>query len=122
MLEPSRTGIGLAAGLDVAVASPASARQPINVDRIFAQGGEIHLISSKLHLAEKDPFLLFERLQSVEEREISPSHAFYLGYEMAKAVTALTLGKQYEQDESLDWGYLTVAETSHRLDTRRPKK
>jgi len=38
MLEPSRTGIGLAAGLDVAVASPASARQPINVDRIFAQG------------------------------------------------------------------------------------
>lgn len=90
--------------------------------RIFARGGEIHLVSAKLHLAEKDPFLLFERLQSSVDREISASHAFYLGYEMAKAVTALTLGKQYEQDESLDWGYLTIAETSHRLDTQRPRK
>ena len=39
-------------------------------------------------------------------------HAFYLGYEMAKAVTALTLGKDYRQDEALDWGFLTVRRAS----------
>jgi hypothetical protein len=26
----------------------------------------------------------------------------------------LTLGKDYRQDEALDWGHLTVAEQSHR--------
>lgn len=90
--------------------------------RVFTQGGEVHVVSSDLHLAERDPFVLFERLLAVEEREISASHAFYLGHEMSKAATALTLGKQYEQDEALDWGYLTVAETSHRLNTGRPSK
>jgi hypothetical protein len=43
-----------------------------------------------------------------------PSHAFYLGYELAKATTALTLGKQYTQDEALDWGFLTRPEQSLR--------
>ena len=41
---------------------------------------------------------------------MDPNHAFYLGYEMAKAVTALTLGKDYRQDQALDWGYLTKPE------------
>ena len=41
---------------------------------------------------------------------MDPNHAFYLGYEMAKAVTALTLGKDYRQDQALDWGYLTESE------------
>ena len=45
---------------------------------------------------------------------IDPAHAFYLGYEMAKAVTALTLGKNYEQDQALRWGFLTVPERRHR--------
>ena len=48
-------------------------------------------------------------------QNLDASHAFYLGYEMAKAATALTLGKQYQQDEALDWGYLTQDEVSHRL-------
>ena len=42
--------------------------------------------------------------------KLDPSHAFYLGYEMAKAVTALTLGKNYTQDQALRWGFLTVPE------------
>ena len=33
---------------------------------------------------------------------------------MAKAVTALTLGKNYTQDQALRWGFLTVPETRHR--------
>jgi hypothetical protein len=32
---------------------------------------------------------------------------------MAKAVTALTLGKDYRQDQALDWGHLTQAEIAH---------
>ena len=45
--------------------------------------------------------------------QLDASHAFYLGYELAKARTALTLGKDYRQDEALNWGFLTVAEDSH---------
>ena len=45
---------------------------------------------------------------------VDPAHAFYLGYEMAKAVTSLTLGKNYVQDEALRWGFLTRPEQSHR--------
>jgi hypothetical protein len=43
------------------------------------------------------------------------SHAFYLGWEMMKARTALTLGKAYRQDQALSWGFLTEPEASHRL-------
>ena len=42
-----------------------------------------------------------------------PSHAFYLGYELMKARTALTLSKTYRQDQALEWGFLTVPEVSH---------
>ena len=42
-----------------------------------------------------------------------PSHAFYLGYELMKAKTALTLGKAYRQDQALEWGFLTEPEESH---------
>ena len=46
---------------------------------------------------------------------VDPGHAFYLGYEMAKAAIALQLGKQYEQDQSLNWGVLTEEEDHHRI-------
>jgi hypothetical protein len=32
---------------------------------------------------------------------------------MAKAVTSLTLGKDYRQDQALDWGHLTRPEIAH---------
>lgn len=92
--------------------------------RIFAEDGQIHLVGAGLYLADRDPFLLFERLlhpgfggaaDQHPPAQIDPSHAFYLGYEMAKAAIALTLGKEYRQDEALRWGYLTVEEESHRL-------
>ena len=54
-------------------------------------------------------------LLATHPRHVDTSHAFYLGYELAKAMTALTLAKQYEQDEALTWGYLTVAEEHHRF-------
>jgi dihydropteroate synthase-like protein len=87
--------------------------------RVFAEDDRVHLVSAGLHLADADPFLLFERLLAREPRNLDLGHAFYLGYEMAKAATALTLGKDYRQDESLDWGFLTRDEKSHRL--KRPR-
>jgi dihydropteroate synthase-like protein len=81
--------------------------------RIFAEDGQLHLIAANLHLQDSDPFVLFQRLQATRPKNIDASHAFYLGYELAKALTALTLSKQYRQDEALDWGYLTVPENRH---------
>jgi dihydropteroate synthase-like protein len=80
--------------------------------RLFAERGLLHVINGSMHLQGTDPFTLFEQMAAREA--IDPAHAFYLGYEMAKAVTALTLGKNYVQDQALRWGFLTVAEQSHR--------
>jgi dihydropteroate synthase-like protein len=83
--------------------------------RIFAEDGQVHLVSAGLHLADADPFVLCEQLLATRPRNLDAAHAFYLGYEMAKAATALTLSKDFRQDEALDWGYLTRPERSHRL-------
>jgi len=80
--------------------------------RLFAEEGLLHVVNGTSHLTGTDPFALFETVSAQESLE--PSHAFYLGYEMAKAVTALTLGKNYTQDQALRWGFLTVEEESHR--------
>jgi hypothetical protein len=73
------------------------------------------------HLANVDPFALFKQMAATAQADGKPidaSHAFYLGYELAKATTALTLNKDYRQDEALSWGFLTRPETAHR---DRPK-
>ena len=84
--------------------------------RLFAQDDQIHLVSRGLHLADADPFALFEQLlgQPISDN-VDVGHAFYLGYEMAKASIANLLGKRYEQDQALRWGLLTRDEPSHRL-------
>jgi dihydropteroate synthase-like protein len=84
--------------------------------RLFAQDEVLHLMSSGIHLRDRDPFRLFEQLMALEASEnVDPGHAFYLGFEMAKASLALLLGKQYEQDQPLRWGFLTPAGDHHRL-------
>jgi dihydropteroate synthase-like protein len=80
--------------------------------RLFAERGRLHALNAEMHLEDADPFVLFDRMR--QKASIDASHAFYLGYEMAKAVTALTLGKNYVQDQALRWGFLTVPEESHR--------
>lgn len=94
--------------------------------RLFAQGDAIHLISRQFHLFDDDPFRLFDRLlEDPISENVDRGHAFYLGYEMAKASIALTLGKQYEQDRALDWGFLTRQEDLHRIartGRRRPER
>jgi dihydropteroate synthase-like protein len=80
--------------------------------RLFAERGRLIALNGAMRLEGTDPFELFEAMTARDG--IDPGHAFYLGYEMAKAVTALTLGKNYVQDQALRWGFLTVPEESHR--------
>jgi dihydropteroate synthase-like protein len=78
--------------------------------RLFAERGKLHVINSEIWLQGTDPFELFAEM--AKYTNIEPAHAFYLGYELAKAVTALTLGKNYVQDQALRWGFLTLPEKS----------
>jgi dihydropteroate synthase len=82
--------------------------------RIFAEDGRIYAFNNAHYLIGIDPFLIFEQMGVVDA-----SHAFYLGHELMKAKTALTLNKAYRQDNALDWGFLTEPEVSHR--SRREK-
>jgi dihydropteroate synthase-like protein len=79
--------------------------------RLFAEDGRLHVINSQMFLQGTDPFTLFAEISA--RAPVNPAHAFYLGYEMAKAVTALTLDKNYVQDQALRWGFLTVPEEEH---------
>jgi dihydropteroate synthase-like protein len=87
--------------------------------RIFAENGEIHIMNNQGYVRGTNPFTLFRQLQSLNPR-LDPSHSFYLGYELAKAVTALTLHKQYTQDRALNWGILTLPEPEYREDDPHP--
>lgn len=87
----------------------------IFVERLEAQGlsseeimGVIHVMSKDFYVKGTDPFVMFDEMGITDA-----SHAFYLGYEMAKATLAIQLGKNYTQDVALRWGYLTKEEISH---------
>jgi dihydropteroate synthase-like protein len=93
--------------------------------RIFVAEGEIHLISRELHLHNTDPMAIMDELSRSGPdgslpKNLDASHTLYLGYEMCKAKAALTLGKTYEQDESLNWGLATQPENRHYL-KRKPR-
>lgn len=79
--------------------------------RIFAERGEIHLMNRDGYWHGDDPYEVFDRMVS-SVGTLTPEHSFYLGMELCKARTALTLGKQYTQDQALRWGFLTVEEVS----------
>ena len=82
--------------------------------------GNIHAISAQVHVEDADPFgAMKQLLASSVGDSIDVEHAFYLGFEMSKALTANTLGKHYEQDQPLDWGFLTRSEPHQRLTRRR---
>ncbi len=95
---------------DVALEALASLIKDPNF-RIIAERGQIHVMNGSMHLVHQDPYVLLKQIQ--QRCQLEASHAFYLGYEMAKAVTALTLGKNYVQDQALRWGFLGVPEKTH---------
>ena len=87
--------------------------------RILAEDGEVHLLGSRTHWHDADPFKVFDALAETDPKNLDASHAFYLGYEMCKAMIANQLGKNYTQDEALRWGHLTVEEKNrHRLEKK----
>lgn len=73
--------------------------------------GLIHVMNKDFHLTGDDPAELFDRMQEAGA-DLDAAHAFYIGHELSKAQTALTLGKNYTQDRALRWGLLTREEVS----------
>lgn len=67
--------------------------------RIQTATDGVHISNRHGHHVARDPFELFAKL-GVED---DGAHAFYLGYELAKAEIALQLSKRYAQDNALDW-------------------
>ncbi|GAB6166025.1 dihydropteroate synthase [Thermostilla marina] len=81
--------------------------------RFFVADGTLRALLGDESFESPDPFDLFSQLLEAhrrEDRSVEPEIAFYWGYELAKAVTARDLGKNYYQDEALNWGLLTVRE------------
>lgn len=68
--------------------------------RIHAAEDGLHVSNRDGHHVAADPFDLYPKLGV----EADGGHAFYLGYELAKAEIARALGKRYAQDNPLDWG------------------
>jgi len=87
--------------------------------RLFSEPDGLYALAEHRLWVSADPFELFDQLSVEADLGIDPSHAFYLGYELAKAELARQLGKQYTQDEALNWGLATVDERKrHRLKRR----
>ena len=91
--------------------------------RILVDREQIHLIAAEVFISGTDPFEMMSRLLELpQSKNVDVSHSFYLGFELAKAMTALTLGKQYDQDVALRWGMLSRDEKRHRLPRKRTPK
>jgi dihydropteroate synthase len=73
--------------------------------RIFADADGITVFNNERFVRGTNIQDIFARLE-VDE----PTHAFYLGKELARASLAVMLGKTYRQEGSLSWGYLTPAD------------
>jgi dihydropteroate synthase len=70
--------------------------------RIFADRHTITVLNNERFVRGTDIQHIFAQL-AVDE----PTHAFYLGKELARASLAVALGKTYRQEGTLSWGYLT---------------
>ena len=68
--------------------------------RIMLGENGINLFNSEIHNVGTDPYEFYEGLNVSGDA----SHAFYLGIELARAQIAYILGKNYDQDNELDWG------------------
>ena len=75
----------------------------------------IHVYNRDGLVTGQDPYQLFPALNLLED---DAPHAFYMGVELAKAHTALALGKRYVQDEDLDWGVAAVPEADAEREQR----
>ena len=88
--------------------------------RIFADAEAITVFNN-------DQFVRGTNIQEIfrQLRVDEPTHAFYLGKELARAHLAMTLGKTYRQEGALSWGYLTPpddARSEHVTLTQKPRR
>ena len=73
--------------------------------RIFIDDQQIYAFNAAHFVEDTDIENIFGQL-NIDD----PGHAFYLGHELTKAQLALQLSKNYQQDQPLRWGYMTVKE------------
>jgi dihydropteroate synthase len=73
--------------------------------RIFTDADTIYAFNATKFVTGTDINAIFDEL-GIDEA----THAFYLGKELMKASIARGLGKNYHQENPLDWGYLTYRE------------
>jgi Family of unknown function (DUF6513) len=80
----------------------------------------IQVSEEGLHVYNRDgintnlnPFELFPKLDLLQD---DAPHAFYMGVELSKAQIAWQLGKNYMQDEELDWGVCADNKTEKQKD------
>jgi dihydropteroate synthase len=88
--------------------------------RIFADGEGITVLNNERMVQGTDIQQIFAQLDVSE-----PTHAFYLGKELARASLAVALGKTYRQEGALSWGYLTPPDdgkSEHVRLTQPPKR
>ena len=83
--------------------------------RIFLTESGVNILNSETHIINSDPFDFYDKLKV----ENDASHAFYLGVELARAQIAWQLGKNYDQDNELEWGIATAKKNKNL--TKRPK-
>jgi dihydropteroate synthase len=76
--------------------------------RIFADREGITVLNNERFIRSTDLARLGDLFAELDVRE--PTHAFYLGRELARASLAVSLGKTYRQEGALSWGYLTPPE------------
>jgi dihydropteroate synthase len=92
--------------------------------RIFSDDRTITVLNSERFVRSTDTGNIKQIFDQLEIDE--PTHAFYIGKELARASLAVTLGKTYRQEGALSWGYLTPADdpkTDHvRLTRTRRRK
>jgi dihydropteroate synthase len=88
--------------------------------RIFADQEIVTVFNDEIFVRGTDIQEIFLQLGVTDA-----THAFYLGRELMKAKTAITLGKSYRQEGALSWGYLTPADDprhEHLPPTQRKKR
>ena len=68
--------------------------------RILLSKKRINVLNNRINVTGKNPYDFFQNIQV----DGDTSHAFYLGVELARAQIALQLGKNYDQDNELNWG------------------
>ena len=69
--------------------------------RIQVNENGIHVYNRDGIFIDTNPFEIFTKLDLLQD---DAPHAFYMGVELGRAQIAWQLGKNYRQDEELDWG------------------